>query len=381
MDDIKELNTCPIHLDLLESPKRLPCDHVICKTCLEEKLKADVTAKRTLRGVLRCPVDQQDHVLPPGGIDALPNDYRTNAINDVIQQITKNIPCFLCKIPIKDRQSNSFCFDCANVMCPGCSTKHKSSRHYHGHLSENFTNVSAHTELICADHCDQYIKRFCETCRKAVCNMCLIGEHESHEITQFVIASVPTHQRNPDFQCRLAFTKKRLTKAENELDESKKSISMSQRETEQSIRDHLTKLCAHLDREETRLLRESREYHERLQKQREQIEKNVAENTRKLGRIDKQINQDRVFNSFPRISAQNTNNDETHKKLLEEIREPLEPTISVDCVFEQTDFKQAGVLHVGPMKETAYKSVDYNETAKGVLVVCCLILMSKRNLI
>lgn len=72
---IQESLTCPIHLDLFEDPRCLPCGHIYCCGCLQQLLKDNT---------LKCPLCRTNFVLSSSGCSDLPQIF-------VIERLIKNI--------------------------------------------------------------------------------------------------------------------------------------------------------------------------------------------------------------------------------------------------------------------------------------------------
>ncbi|XP_071833895.1 uncharacterized protein [Apostichopus japonicus] len=70
---------CPICLDLLENAKTLPCQHVVCKTCLEQWV--------AMKGELRCPTCNTRQQEPVGGVNGLPSNFMLNTLAAEIRKL------------------------------------------------------------------------------------------------------------------------------------------------------------------------------------------------------------------------------------------------------------------------------------------------------
>ncbi|PIK36907.1 putative tripartite motif-containing protein 2-like, partial [Apostichopus japonicus] len=70
---------CPICLDLLENAKTLPCQHVVCKTCLEQWV--------AMKGELRCPTCNTRQQEPVGGVNGLPSNFMSNTLAAEIRKL------------------------------------------------------------------------------------------------------------------------------------------------------------------------------------------------------------------------------------------------------------------------------------------------------
>lgn len=73
---LEDLLTCPIHMDLLEDARTLPCGHVFCLKCLQ-KLPAN--------RFIECPICREKHTIPNSGVSTFPTMYTQNCL---VQYVT-----------------------------------------------------------------------------------------------------------------------------------------------------------------------------------------------------------------------------------------------------------------------------------------------------
>ena len=135
--------TCPLCLDIFKEPKKLPCDHVYCKECLEGLLHSGTS------GIISCP-ECRFHTQPPHNkVSNYPTAFRVNRLIEVLLQV--NEP-------------------------PHSSTE----------------NVST----MCIKHTTEKLVYFCETCKKSICRDCvdMTTDHDKHKYASFKDAA-PKYRR------------------------------------------------------------------------------------------------------------------------------------------------------------------------------------------
>ena len=73
--------TCALCLDIFKEPKKLPCDHVFCKTCLE------MLARNVAQTTVPCPECRKPAQIPNGrdGVKDLPTAFHVNRLIDAFQ--------------------------------------------------------------------------------------------------------------------------------------------------------------------------------------------------------------------------------------------------------------------------------------------------------
>lgn len=81
MEGMKENLMCPIHLDLLENAKTLPCQHVVCEECMALWVSK--------KGELLCPTCKTSHPLPAGGVANLPTNFMINGLVEEVKKMEK----------------------------------------------------------------------------------------------------------------------------------------------------------------------------------------------------------------------------------------------------------------------------------------------------
>ncbi len=76
VQSLEDLLMCPIHMDLLEDARTLPCGHVFCLKCLQQ-----LPTNR----VVECPMCRERHSVPACGVAGFPIMYTQNRL---VQYVT-----------------------------------------------------------------------------------------------------------------------------------------------------------------------------------------------------------------------------------------------------------------------------------------------------
>ena len=74
--------TCPLCLDILQEPKKLPCDHVYCKACLQRLANRSFNAASIF-----CPECRALTQLTNGDVNNLPTAFRLNRLIEAFQHV------------------------------------------------------------------------------------------------------------------------------------------------------------------------------------------------------------------------------------------------------------------------------------------------------
>ena len=108
--------TCAACNRIYQTPRRLPCDHVVCHVCLERRVtgvKGGVTGEW-----FTCPECHVTLELPVGGVKALPVQETISRFCDVIAEsqvpdiMTSDLNC------LQHHEARSlFCTECKTLIC------------------------------------------------------------------------------------------------------------------------------------------------------------------------------------------------------------------------------------------------------------------------
>ena len=136
--------TCPLCLDILQEPKKLPCDHVYCGGCLE------TLVNRSFDASISCPECRTVTQVPDRTVSNLPTAFRLNRLIEVFQQVevkeeidvaktveeSEAVEEAKCKIHENERLV-LYCENCQTLICRDCvlATRNHADHHY-GFINE-----------------------------------------------------------------------------------------------------------------------------------------------------------------------------------------------------------------------------------------------------
>ena len=180
-DIAKEELTCPLCYELFldpHNPKDLDCPHVCCQICLKRLVGLTEDGQRLY---LDCPECRQTTMIPPGGIAAMKTNIRLRSLAEKHQQHQVEL-------------------------------------------------IRASEIPICAEHEGQTKHFYCTTCEVAICQFCLIEEHQgSHSVKEVRHVG---KQRRSELTSALNEAERDLEKREKELRE----ILELERKLERTVR-------------------------------------------------------------------------------------------------------------------------------------------------
>ena len=111
--------TCPICKDIFKEPKKLPCDHVYCRQCLESLASRSIAADNVC-----CPECRTEaHIFL--GVSHFPAPHRVNRLVEMYQRSLKRAKTEAETQPATCKEHKSqplalYCETCENLVCRDC---------------------------------------------------------------------------------------------------------------------------------------------------------------------------------------------------------------------------------------------------------------------
>ena len=175
IDEIEKLLICSLCLDILKSPKTLPCTHSFCEECLQKYVGDEVSNKS--EGI-HCPFCK---TLSKSG--EFINIYRLKEFLDLYWKCKKGIipPCFTCE---SDENKVIWkCNDCKVLLCEGCQRVHRKLPNCKTHQCVQY-NVDSEQAIddnyYCESHPEQVMDLYCTQCKQLICLKCKLTNHDKH---------------------------------------------------------------------------------------------------------------------------------------------------------------------------------------------------------
>ena len=179
MKKVAGLLNCPVCYEVYKRPKYLPCYHSYCEGCMEKLQKGSNIV---------CPECREKSVVPPGGVNELPNNFFINRLLDEVDLKRKvegedEAKCDMC---VDEGKAISLCLDCIMFLCESCHGIHKKMKGNQNHNITELVELKKQVDvrpkaksMFCPDH-DLEMNFFCETCDQLVCHYCTTNEHNGH---------------------------------------------------------------------------------------------------------------------------------------------------------------------------------------------------------
>jgi len=145
--ELDDMTECPICIEVFTDPRVLPCQHTFCLNCLQNYGKDSYPGDRT-----PCPVCRKEFTIPDDGISGMQKNFFMDKLLHVRKTSAGQEPQLI-----------------------SSDTEADIGR---GSKSAEILKVSGN---MCEQHKLKEIEVFCRDCKVAVCMMCVITSHKTHD--------------------------------------------------------------------------------------------------------------------------------------------------------------------------------------------------------
>ena len=180
LSSLENLVECALCLEGYKTPRGLPCQHCFCEDCLKQHINKNSKPG----GTFECPSCRQEADIPKEGVAGFPVSFILNKLQDTLDRLSKQ-KCNSCEIS----GTTKMCSECESLLCLKCFSSH------HHSTSETSTDDptaelgGAFGELesiilesiFCKKHPKKHMSLYCEDCKEAICNVCIVN-HKGHVI-------------------------------------------------------------------------------------------------------------------------------------------------------------------------------------------------------
>ncbi|KAK2168372.1 hypothetical protein LSH36_17g04000 [Paralvinella palmiformis] len=189
-EEVEDPVHCEACLCTNTSIKQLPCKHAFCMTCLCLN-RVSMTAQPLTRNIT-CPMCDEEHYLPEGGIPALPTfktvGKMTCALKEYQRQTSRGtLQCTLCSdgSPSEKKPAKLYCITCYELLCHRCAGYHNAMPTSREHVTVPIDDDTTDA-LFCLEHGTRLVRSFCMDDVRLICNVCAQASHKDHVLVDLV---------------------------------------------------------------------------------------------------------------------------------------------------------------------------------------------------
>jgi len=201
--ELDDMTECSICTEVFTDPRVLPCIHTFCLKCLLNYGK-----DRPPGDDMPCPLCRKEFTIPNDGLSGMQKNFFMEKLLHARKlstgHETHHIPCDVCSSEGSYQLGNlvtfyhtgnesvkpasMYCVQCGQNYCDQCSQYHRKMKSSSSHTQVDIGKESKSAEMaskLSANICDQHkgkeIELFCRKCNVAVCMMCVITAHRTHD--------------------------------------------------------------------------------------------------------------------------------------------------------------------------------------------------------
>lgn len=163
----------------------------------EEKLETGKTWKRVWCGICsKSSVDDQmsSSLLSWGSNTAdnqsnssRPSKKNHKSIVDPVENVSGTLRSLITAREETEmrKEATVECLDCsAKLLCRDCALMHKNTEVTQNHSLVDI-DLTRQGKLLCADHSQETVRFYCESCDRCICILCTFNDHKTHRIVTF----------------------------------------------------------------------------------------------------------------------------------------------------------------------------------------------------
>ncbi|XP_062582361.1 uncharacterized protein LOC134244100 [Saccostrea cucullata] len=182
--------SCPICLEKIITPKRLPCCHTFCEKCLQTFISRAAIGKDQENFDFECPVCRRVTGRPEPGIVVdewakyFPTNILVNSLTSSSAEKSEEKMCAICLRDDKKSKAESWCNDCAEAICPSCKQLHQLVGSLQKHKistlrfdDKDYKPKYPDLDEPCHLHQGKYLEVFCLDHEALCCSVCFATQH------------------------------------------------------------------------------------------------------------------------------------------------------------------------------------------------------------
>ncbi|CAG2192893.1 unnamed protein product [Mytilus edulis] len=253
--------TCPICLEILKSPKRLPCLHTFCELCIQEFLSATEASGDFKPSNYVCPICRvvifviKPEIPLSRWVSLLPDIQIGSTMEESGKKDNEN-ECDTCSRQNIRSEANLWCQDCRDSFCDQCIKLHKVMKFSVDHTVIQIRQISKNKHDVdlsvisdsCPVHTSKRVEAYCFDHKQILCVLCLTLKHRKCDNVQ-AIEEIPLVNKDAleEFQKDLTIKENATDKLLQESKRDKEKLMESFVEIENTATQHVQSMKEKLD--------------------------------------------------------------------------------------------------------------------------------------
>ena len=217
--------SCPICMvqynDGKHTPRNLGCSHAFCEWCIRSLGEKHIMQK------VECPKCRHETLIDNADVTKLPCNFQLLEATDAIREHAAAHGDPACEICDDKHAATHRCMQCEEFMRTAASSMHGKMKATRTHLVQTTSELQTQGPMkpaappgalqMCAEHPDEPLKLWCDTCSRPICRDCIVVDHPrpEHEYN-FLPAMFEKHR--PELEATLDEVRQRIEPAEQAVE-------------------------------------------------------------------------------------------------------------------------------------------------------------------
>lgn len=236
-------------------------------------------AEHSMARKITCPMCDEAHSLPSGGIPALPTCTKAGHVTAVLREYQRRgdglLQCTHCDEDVTSAANTAklYCITCYEPLCQRCTKRHNDVAISRDHVTVPIDDDTSR-DLFCSEHSSRLVRYFCIDDFRLICNACAQSVHKRHVIADLVRTSKPENgQRKAIYQSLdrivqdLETRRKRLDQVRSRV---KETLVAAKKEITNNLWSQMELIQKQFEKQECLL-------HEQIDQQYEIVEEHLSE--------------------------------------------------------------------------------------------------------
>jgi len=263
LDDTTE---CSICTEVFTDPRVLPCIHTFCLKCL-------VSYGKDLQpgDSMPCPLCRREFSVPDDGLSGMQKNFFMEKLLHARKLSTREeaglITCDACSSDDAGsnetaEQTSMYCVQCQQNYCEHCSRSHGRIQATADHVQMQIgkqlqaEEIALKLPATCDVHKGKEIEVFCLECQLAICMMCFIKSHKTHDCSDIEEVSVDLRKQVKNDTDKIIEMLKKTEEVFPRFEKKKNDLIGRFASIEGEINTVADKLIANIQRDRVKLLSE-----------------------------------------------------------------------------------------------------------------------------
>jgi len=267
--ELDDMTECCICNEMFTDPRILPCVHTFCLNCLmsygKDKQPGDD---------MPCPLCRKEFIIPADGLSGMQKNFFMEKLVSARKlsagEEAGHIICDVCssdevrpsEATAQAKPATKHCLQCQQNYCDHCSQSHTKVKATASHVMIEIgkelqkKEIALRLPTTCETHKGEEIKVFCLECQLAVCVMCFIKSHKTHDCSDIAEVSIDRHKQMKNDTDKI---RELLEKTEGVLprfEKEQNDLANHLADIENEINTAADKLIAAVERDRVKLLSE-----------------------------------------------------------------------------------------------------------------------------